>query len=76
MADAISVFDGVTPRTSKVEWFFNEDIMPATVTAATGEYWTDGTNMMADTLTGSEDSNIAQLINKVLLGAIVDADLA
>ena len=76
MGDAISVFDGVTPRTSKVEWFFNEDIMPATVTAATGEYWTDGTNMMADTLTGSEDSNIAQLINKVLPGAIVDADLA
>ncbi len=71
-----TVFDGITNRHSTVEWYFNEDLMPATVTAATGEYWTDGTNMMSDTILGTEDSNIAQLINKVFTSAIVDADLA
>jgi hypothetical protein len=57
------VFDGFNTRKATAVWYFKESLMPATVTAATGEYWIHGTNMMADVLVGSPNDNIAELIN-------------
>jgi hypothetical protein len=57
------VLDGYNTRKAEVVWYFKESLMPATVTAATGEYWTEGSNMMSDTILGTEDINIAQVIN-------------
>lgn len=72
-----TVFDGFNTRKATAIWYFKESLMPATVTAATGEYWTDGTNMMSDTILGTETENIAQLINKWTgANTITDALLA
>lgn len=56
--------NGNITKTSRVEFYIKESQMPATVAAATGEYW-DGavTNMMSDTLPSVPTLNIAELIN-------------
>lgn len=72
--------NGNIHKEHQVDFYIKESQMPATVTAATGEYWYSsaaGSNNMPDTVHASADWNIAQLVNWALnASTITDAKLA
>jgi hypothetical protein len=57
-----TVMDGRIGRVGRVNFYIKESLMPATIAAATGEYWSNSTpNKMSDTAV--EEYNIVELIN-------------